>query len=172
MATDEERQAIADSAQFDLLPVGYWVSAGFWGFYALCMVAYFAIFGTLFMSIPKGDSGAPPPALGWFFVIVGCLTLVIAAVFVTLKVLAGFWLRRRTHRAATMVIAALGCLELPYGTLIGVWTFIGMARPAIRAQYGLGARTTPACVPSAMPPDESAGQPAPGGSPGVGDTLG
>jgi len=57
------------------------------------------------------------------------------AVFVALKILAGFWLLRRKNRIATVVAAALSCIEFPYGTLVGVLTFIVLARPSVAALY-------------------------------------
>ena len=135
MVTEQERQAIVDETSLDLLPIAYWVSAGFWGFYALFMVAYFVLIGTLFVSIPPDGSGAPPEFFGWVFLGVGLCFFVLAAATVTLKVLAGFWIRKRKHRVATMIVAAITCLEIPYGTLIGVLTFIAFSRPSVKALY-------------------------------------
>jgi hypothetical protein len=35
------------------------------------------------------------------------------------------------------VTAAISCLEVPYGTLLGVLTFMVMARPSVRALFDL-----------------------------------
>jgi len=142
MVTEEERQTIVDETQLDLLPIAYWVSAGFWGAYGLFMAAYFVLIGAVFSAIPADGSDAPPDELGWIFLGMGLFLVVVMGVLVALKVLAGFWIRQRKHRVATMLVAAMTCLEVPYGTLIGVATFIAFARPSVKALYEGRAATT------------------------------
>jgi hypothetical protein len=137
VVTEQERQAIVDEEYLRLLPIGYWVSAGFWAAYGLFMIAYFGFFGLLFATVPSGGSaaGAPPRELAWFFLAWAVLGLLVGGALVAAKILAGFWLRQRKRRIATMVVAGLSCFEVPYGTVLGVLTFIALARPSVRALY-------------------------------------
>ncbi|MHB1451805.1 MAG: hypothetical protein ACYCXR_08300 [Coriobacteriia bacterium] len=130
-----ERQAIIDQENLRLLPLFYWVSGGFWALYGLFMVVYFLFMGAMFVSLPFEEAGTPPLAFGWTFIGMGAVAFLFMAVFVALKILAGFWLVKRKNRIATMVAAALSCLEFPYGTLVGVLTFIVLARPSVVALY-------------------------------------
>ena len=149
----EERQAIIDQEHLRLLPLYYWVSGGFWALYGLFMVAYFVFIGAMFVSLPFEEAGAPPPAFGWMFVGMGVVALLFMAVFVALKILAGFWLVKRKNRVATMVAAALSCIEFPYGTVVGVLTFIVLARPSVAALYR---PPGPAATEAPMPEDQPA----------------
>ena len=130
-----ERQAVIDQEHLRLLPLFYWVSGGFWALYGLFMVVYFIFIGAMFVSLPFEEAAGPPPAFGWTFIGMGVVALLFMAVFVALKILAGFWLVKRKNRVATMVAAALSCIEFPYGTLVGVLTFIVLARPSVAALY-------------------------------------
>lgn len=130
-----ERQAIIDQENLRLLPLFYWVSGGFWALYGLFMVVYFIFVGAMFISLPFEEVGTPTPAFGWTFIGMGAVAFLFMAVFVALKILAGFWLVKRKNRIATMVAAALSCVEFPYGTLVGVLTFIVLARPSVVALY-------------------------------------
>ncbi len=130
-----ERQAIIDREHLRVLPVFYWVSGGFWALYGLFMAAYFILIGATFAAIPLEESGAPPVGFGWMFIGMGVFALLIVALFVTLKIMAGFWMLKRKNRIATMVAAAVSCFEFPYGTLVGVLTFIVLARPSVVALY-------------------------------------
>lgn len=130
-----ERQSIIDQEHLRLLPLFYWVSGGFWALYGLFMVGYFIFVGAMFVSLPFEEVTTPPPAFGWTFIGMGIAAFLFMAVFVALKILAGFWLVKRKNRVATMVVAALGCCEFPYGTLAGVLTFIVLARPSVAALY-------------------------------------
>lgn len=135
MVSQGERQAIIDDSHLQILSVTYWISAGFVSAYALFMAAYFIFIGVMFLAIPFEEAGAPPAAFAWTWIGFGIVGILVMAAVVTLKALAGFWIRNRTHRIATMVVAALSCLEFPYGTAIGVFTFVVLARPSVAALY-------------------------------------
>lgn len=136
MLDQSERQVVIDQEHLRLLPLYYWVSGGFFGAYALFMVAYFIFIGTVFTSIPFEDAGSgPPPAFGWIFIGMGVAVFVFMAAIVALKVLAGFWITKRKNRVGIMIAAGISCLEFPYGTLAGVLTFIVLARPSVIALY-------------------------------------
>jgi hypothetical protein len=150
--SEQDRQAIVDQEALKLLPIGYWVSGGYWAVYGLGMIVYFAFVGSLFTSLPPGGSGAPPRALGWLFLGFGIFGFFVLAALVALKILVGFWMRKRQHLAATMVVAGITCLEVPYGTLLGVGTFITLARPSVRALYAPAHQTLPEATPPS-PPD-------------------
>ncbi len=81
-------------------------------------------------------SGGPPPA--WF----GLIFMGIGAVFVLvgwtaggLLLLSGFFLLRRRHRVFSMVIAGISCLQVPFGTILGVLTLVVLQRPTVHALY-------------------------------------
>ncbi len=148
MVTEQERQAVIDEEQLRWLPIGYWISAGFWGAYGLFMMGYFVLIGSIFISIPWEEGAeAPPPQFGWIFLAIGVVGFLLMGAFVAFKVLAGFWIRKHQHRVATMVIAAITCLEIPYGTLLGVLTFLALSRPTVRALYESGAPPYPTAPP-------------------------
>ena len=48
-----------------------------------------------------------------------------------LKLAAAFCIKKRKSRVFCMVVAAIECLEIPYGTLIGVCTFIVLDRDSV-----------------------------------------
>ncbi|MDZ4179906.1 MAG: hypothetical protein U1E29_11865 [Coriobacteriia bacterium] len=136
MLDQSERQAIVDQEHLKLLPLYYWVSGGFLGAYALFMLAYFIFIGVMFTSLSFEDAAsAPPPAFGWMFIGMGVAGFLFVAAFVAVKVLAGFWIAKRKNRVGVMIAAGLSCLEFPYGTLVGVLTFIVLARPSVTALF-------------------------------------
>lgn len=135
MMEQSERQAIVDEEHLRLLPIFYWISGGFWALYGLFMAGYFIFIGVMFSAMPFEEVGAPPAEFGWLFIGMGVFALVLVAAFSVLKILAGFWMLKRKNRVATMVAAAVSCFEFPYGTLVGVLTFIVLARPSVAALY-------------------------------------
>ncbi len=131
----EQRQAIVDDTHLRLIPVLYWLSGGLLGLYALFIGAYFALIGGMFFTVPFGPGESPSTEVGWLWIAMTVFTLVIVGGLAVLKIMAGFWVRDRTHRVGTMVAAALSCLEIPYGTAIGVFTLVVLARPSVAALY-------------------------------------
>jgi hypothetical protein len=153
VVSEQERQAIVDQEDLDLLPIGYWVSGGYWAVYGLFMIVYFAFMGSLFTSFPANSPNPPPRALGWLFLGFGIFGFFVLAALVALKILVGFWIRKRQHLVATMVVAGITSLEVPYGTLLGVLTFITLARPSVRALYVPAHQKLPETAPPAPPAD-------------------
>jgi hypothetical protein len=137
------RQSIVDEEQLRLLPILYWVQGGLMALYAPVALIY-VVFGVLFMQIPASGPSAPPLEVGWLFAGIGGFAFVTIAVFATLTILTGFWIRKRKHRVACLVIATITCLMIPYGTLIGVFTFLVLLRPSVAVLFG--------AVPSGIPP--------------------
>jgi len=51
------------------------------------------------------------------------------------KFLAGRYIKQRKLRTFCMVVAALGCLEFPYGIVLGVFTFIVLGCQSVAKQF-------------------------------------
>lgn len=141
MTTEPSRQSIVDEEHLKLLSIGYIVSGGFTALFSLFGLFYALMGVAMGMAIahaPEATSkaGEPPPALfGWIFAGVG---LVMFLGFIAMAV-ARFWvarcIRRRKARTFCLVIAGLGCLEIPYGTLLGVATFIALGRDSVEQLF-------------------------------------
>jgi hypothetical protein len=129
------RQSVIDEEQLRLLPVLYWVQGGLMALYSPIALIY-VVPGVAFMQIPATDASGPPPAFGWMFAGIGGFGFIMIAAMATLTILAGFWIRKRTHRVACLVVAAVSCLMIPYGTMMGVFTFLVLLRPSVAVLFG------------------------------------
>ena len=138
MEFEQYRQGVVDEEHLRLLPVLYWVSGGVTALVSLYFLIYVAI-GLVFIAAPSGGgSSAPPAEFGWIFGGIGMVGFLIVGTIAVLKILAGFWIRSRRHRTACLVIAAISCLEIPYGTLLGVLSFMVLLRPSVAASFVAG----------------------------------
>ncbi len=61
----------------------------------------------------------------------GLITLAFGAA----NVLSGWFLRRKSHRVFSLVIAGLDCLQIPYGTILGAFTILVLTRPSVQKAY-------------------------------------
>ncbi len=133
---EQYRQAIVDEDQLGWLSLMFWVSGGA----ALLFSLYFLIYVGLGLAIasipPTGDASSPPAFFGFVFAGIGLVGFAFLATFGALKILSGFWIRKHKHRVIVMVIAGISCLEIPYGTLLGVLTFVVLGRRSIAVLFG------------------------------------
>ncbi len=133
---EDSRQQILDEDNIRLLRIGYFISAGLTLFGSMIVLAYTFFLSFVFTQVAKNSGAAEfPPFIGRM---VGALGLVLALVLMglaVLKFLAGQQLRKRRSRIFCMVIAAIECLSIPYGTFLGVCTFIVLLRPTVQRSF-------------------------------------
>jgi uncharacterized BrkB/YihY/UPF0761 family membrane protein len=130
------RQTIVDEEHLRLLSIGYFVSSGITAFFSLFGLLYVflgAMMGLTFSEAAKKSNQSPPPAfLGWILAIVGLVVFLFLITMAVLKFLTARYIQKRRSRAFCMVVAAISCLEIPYGTLLGVFTFIAVGRNSVK----------------------------------------
>lgn len=140
MADNEIRQQIKDEEHLKLLSLGYMVSAGMTAFFSLFGLMY-VFMGTIFTSFlsyfpqAKNNPEPPPDFIGWIFTGFGLAIFVFGVTIALLKWRASRCLKERHSITFCQVIAGLTCLSVPYGTLLGVLTFVVLARPSIVALF-------------------------------------
>lgn len=85
-------------------------------------------------SIPVSPQ-ASPALFGAFFIGAGSCAILLGWSFGILTILSGRWIAQRRRRTFSLVIAAINCANFPFGTLLGVFTFIVLLRPSVKAMY-------------------------------------
>jgi hypothetical protein len=125
-------QCVVDEEHLKLLRYGYFLSGAwnvFWAFFPLIYVAM----GFFFMTtMPRGAAGEPDPrTIGMMFAIIGACVSLIMVVLSVLKFLTARALGRRTSRTLCYITAAICCFAIPYGTALGVCTFLVLSRPSV-----------------------------------------
>ena len=76
-----------------------------------------------------------PRAIGFLFVGIGTVVVLLGWTIGGLTIYAGRCLQRRRHRTFTFVMAGINCLHVPFGTALGVFTIIVLQRPSVAALY-------------------------------------
>ncbi|HTV42970.1 MAG TPA: hypothetical protein VMF08_20565 [Candidatus Sulfotelmatobacter sp.] len=130
-----------DTDHLNLLSIFHFIGAGLAFLAMLLLLAEFA-FMHFALANPEfwqnQRQPAPPPgffemfrAIIWFYLVVAlwCLASVI------LNILSGLYLRARKNRTFSFVVACINCLHIPFGTILGVFTIIVLARESVRELY-------------------------------------
>jgi len=135
LASEDQRRR--DDEHLRLLSIFHFVVGGLAvaGMAFLCL--HFLLFDFVFANpaMWKGNPNLPPAEFFhifvWFYVFMG---LVFAAAAV-LNVLSGWFLRQRTNHTFSLVVAGLDCLQIPCGTILGVFTIVVLTRDSVRVSY-------------------------------------
>jgi hypothetical protein len=138
MMTDQERQAVLDEEHLKLLRIGYVVAGVADGFFALFPLVYVLIGIVFAAAVPAGAGGPgePNPAVfGLIFVVVGLVMSFVFAAQAALKLYTARALGRRQSRMLCMIAAGLSCLQMPWGTLLGVLTFLVLGRSSVKGMF-------------------------------------
>jgi hypothetical protein len=125
-----------DVSHLKILAICHYVYGGLLIFTGLIFTLYIG-FGALIMTKPEifdnNRNGPPPDFLGPLIAGLGVvLVLLFAAVGVTM-IFAGRSLSRHRNWMFCMVMACLVLLNIPMGTVLGIFTIIVLNRPQVKA---------------------------------------
>lgn len=125
-----------------------------WGFYILagmaCVAALFSLLGvsiTAFMGSGGlfGSRGVSGPPEGMLLVMAGlvCLVFLFSLALAALSFYAGRSVAARRRRTFCVVIAGAWCLQLSFGTVIGVCALMVLTRPSVKMLFDRTVPTPP-----------------------------
>jgi len=99
--------------------------------------AFYIFFGLMFVHSPAafGPGPPPPPGMGWILVGLGGAFMLFFWTCAILGFFAARGLQKRKWINICYVAAALACVQIPLGTLLGIFTFIVLARPPVRESF-------------------------------------
>ena len=137
-------QAALDENHLKLLEIGFYISGALTAirFILFLLIAVSFCIAGLAASlaahhISNGTSGKPPPAFVFFICasVFGAIIL-LTLVFAGFEIYAGRCLKKREHPLLIQIVAAIYCLSIPWGTAMGVFTFMVMNRPSVKSLFG------------------------------------
>ena len=155
--TDPDVARQIDEEHLRLLRIGYLVSGIVSAVFAIFPLFYVAI-GILFArSMPgparAGGADVDPRVFGWVFVAVGVSIFLFLAAGAAFKLFVARAIHRRRMHTLCLVGAAWTCLGIPWGTVLGVLTFIVLERPGVKSLFSpapsAGSVSPPAQAPRA-----------------------
>ena len=131
-----------DTDHLRVLAICHYITAGLTllmsGFIPLHYAVMKMVFTSPEMMKPKPGEPAMPfdPAelfaiFQWFYVIAALFML--SAVILT--AISGRFIQRRVHRLFSLIVAGFMCMFFPFGTALGVFTFIVLTRESVRRLY-------------------------------------
>ena len=124
-----------DQEHLRLLSMIYYIYAGITAFFGLFGAAYL-ILGLVFaVNPPSTTAQGDPKIIGYIFTALGGVFLFLAMVITAAELVFARSLKARRHHTFCLIVAGFNCLSIPFGTTLGVFTFIILSRPSVKAMY-------------------------------------
>ena len=137
------RQTIVDDEHLRLLSYGYLFSGVMTALFSLLGLLYAGmglVMSTIFAAAAKSGTqtdAMPPESLGALFSIFGLVFFLFTISLAIAKFVAASCIKRRKSRTLCLVVAGLTCFGIPYGTILGVCTFMVLGRESVVQQFAI-----------------------------------
>ncbi len=126
-----------DSEHLRLLSIFYYIAGGLTACFACIPFIHVGLGLVMVLGGFEGPDG-PPAAMGWLFVVLGAMAIILGWTFAGLFLYTGRCLGGKKHYVFCIVVAALSCLQIPLGTVLGVFTIVVLARPSVKELFASG----------------------------------
>jgi hypothetical protein len=120
-----------------LLSIFHYIVGGLMGLFACFPLIHVAV-GIMVVVSPGmfNNGGHPLPELfGWLFIIAGATFALVGWTMATCALLAGRFLSRHVHYTYCLVVAAVECIFMPFGTVLGVFTLIVLTKSHVKEMF-------------------------------------
>ncbi len=125
-----------DTEHLRLLRIFWYIWAGITGFFS-CIFIVHIVMGIVFVvSPPTSSTGGPvPPFLGWMFIAMGSCFMLFGWTIAVLSIFVANSLGRRRRHMFCLIVSGIACLNVPLGTILGVFTMIVLLRPTVKTLF-------------------------------------
>jgi len=123
-----------DEQHLNLLSLFHYVLAGLTALFSCVFLLHVAI-GIAMLSGASPDRHGPPKLFAWLFIVGPSVFILFGWTLAALMIAAGRRLRRRVSRTFCLVVASLECLQMPLGTVLGVFTIVVLMKDSVRALF-------------------------------------
>ncbi len=83
--------------------------------------------------------------MGWLFIVLPAMVILSGWTLAVCVIMAGRRVAQRRNRVFCLVIAAVECVFMPLGTILGVFTIVVLMRPSVVGLFA-GTQAMPASV--------------------------
>jgi hypothetical protein len=127
----------AEEEHLRLLSIFHYVVAGLTALFSFFPLLH-VLMGVRLLTGGFDDQAFPQDErlIGWLFIAMGSAFVLGGLTFSACLAFAGRSLARREHYTFCLVMAAVACAIVPFGTILGVFTIIELQKPPVRHLFG------------------------------------
>jgi hypothetical protein len=145
-----------DTTQHDLkiLAICYYIMAAISGASALFIGAYISFIGTFLMKLPLQGAKAQqvPEFIPGLMAAVGAVVIGLGILCTACNAGAAWSLPKRRNYPLVIIAAVVNCLNVPFGTALGVFTFVVLNRPGVKESFYMPYSVMPVAQAPPLPP--------------------
>jgi len=123
-----------DEKNLELLALFHYIVAGLTALFSCIFLIHVAL-GIAMLCGTFDGKDAPPKFIAWFFIIFPSLFILTGWALAGCMVAAGRKLKRRASRTFCLVVAAIECMLMPFGTVLGVFTIVMLMKESVKQQF-------------------------------------
>jgi len=128
-----------DAENLRHLAIGHYVLGGLTALMSCIPIIHVAIGAAIVGGkMPMGSGHEMPPDgrfFGWIFIAFGSLFILMGFTIAALMILTGRWLSARKNKTFCFIIACIECINMPLGTILGVFTLVVLQKPSVAALF-------------------------------------
>jgi len=127
-----------DEQHLNLLSIFYYVVAGLAALFACIPFIHLGIgIAMLAGAFPPPENGEQiPEFVGVLFIAIASFLIIMGWTLAIMLLITGRFLSKRKHYTFCFVIAAISCLFMPFGTILGIFTIVVLSRPSVKEIFG------------------------------------
>lgn len=128
-----------DEEHLRLLAVFHYIVAALCTLFS-CFPLLYTAMGIFFIVMShhgtvKPNQEPPPEFVGWIFIVFGSVLCLIGLALAICILITGRSIARRKHYWFSFVVACIECIFMPFGTVLGVFTIIVLARESVKRLF-------------------------------------
>lgn len=120
-----------DGQYLKLISVFHYVVGGMVAFFA-CMFLFHFCIGVAMLTGAINDA---PAFIGLMLVVMATVAITLGWTLSVCIIIAGRCLAKRKRYMFCLVMAAISCIFMPFGTVLGVFTIIVLMRPSVKELF-------------------------------------
>jgi len=117
-----------------LLSIFHYVVGGLMALFSCFALLHIGVGIAMLYGVFDGDN-APPRIFAWVFILFPSVLMLCGWTLAICVIVAGRKLSKFRNRTYCLVIAAIECLFMPFGTLLGVFTIIVLMREPVKELF-------------------------------------
>ena len=128
-----------DSEHLNLLKIFYYIYGGISAFVYLFTFIIIGM-GIAFLTgaIDANDPVMSNTQFGIVYILVGTFLFIYGFVGAIATILVGKFIKERKNYLYCLVLAGISCISFPFGTALGVFTFVVLFRGSVKTLFGKG----------------------------------
>jgi hypothetical protein len=124
-----------DEQYLKLLSIFHYIVAGLTVLFSCFLFIHIAIGVAMLCGAMDGVNNPPPRFLGIFFIVFPSLLIMAAWILAGLMIATGEKLKHCSSYTFCIVIAAIECILMPFGTVLGVFTIIVLMKESVKQLF-------------------------------------